>query len=192
MRSAFAAVVAAFSMILGITAPGMAQDSDNPRSSYVDDYNTVVPLQLKGGERAVVRWVYLNVGGQVQAADPGAGVVRYDQNRLDWSEIPLIGRFAHDRFNQSDFAPEKAIGEAYFLNGTVWLDLSEDAADRRYPRIVFLNQDYAYIMDAAPAPSPAMDLPEGPPGRLIGGVFRGENGVLLVLVRPFVVTESLF
>jgi len=191
MRSILASMAAAVCMAFG-AMPAMAGEGDGPRSSYVDDYGTVVPLQLAGGTPATVRRVFLNVGGKVQTASPDSGVERQDQNRLDWSRIPLVGQLAEDRHNEADFAPENSIGDAYFADGTIWLDLSDDPAGRRYPRIEFLNQDSAYRLKMPPAPAPAQALPSGPPGELIGHVFRGDDGALLVLVRPFVVTDSLF
>ncbi len=193
MRKFLTAGLAAFCLAAtGGFAPVSAGESDSPRSSYVDDHFEYVPLQLQGGKPATVRQVFLNVAGQVQAADPAAGVERIDQNRLDWSEIPFVGQFANDRYNEADFAPDRAIGDAYFANGAIWLDLSEDTHNAGYPRIEFLNQNYAYRLSAAPAPAQTITLPKEPPGTQIGMVFRDSNGTLLVLVRPFIVTDTPF
>lgn len=176
----------------GALGPAFAGEGDDPRSSYVDDNFTYVPLQLRGGKPATVRRIYLNIGGQVLEVDPAGGVERFSQNRLDWSGIPFIGQFANDRYNEADFAAGRSIGDAYFDEGTVWLDLSDEAQDATYPRVEFLNQSYAYRLKAPLAPNKSQSLPGHPPGEQIGVVFRGNDGSLLVLVRPFIVTDTPF
>ncbi|MCA8929080.1 MAG: hypothetical protein KDC18_13510 [Alphaproteobacteria bacterium] len=193
MRSTFATVMAAALMVLGLAASGAAREGDDPRADYIDNYGTFVPLRLEGGGAATVRRVFLNVGGRVQSVDPGVGVVRQNQNRLDWSRVPLIGKLAEDRYNEADFKPDRSIGDAYFADGTVWLDLSDEPRDRRYPQVAFLNQDYAYRLKSEPTPTNVHPLPNGPPGQLIGRVFRdAADGTLLVLVHPFIVTDTPF
>lgn len=172
--------------------PAFAQEGDDPRTGYVHDHFAYVPLQLRGGAPATVRQVFLNVGGQVQIADPEAGVERVDQNRLDWSGIPLIGKLAHGRYNEADFTADREIGDAYFADGTIWLDLSGEPTGHTYRELVFLNQTYAYQLADRPLPAKSASLPGQPPGRIIGQVYRGGDGSLLVLVKPFVVTDSLF
>ncbi len=191
MRNALTASLAVFCIAVGMTAPLYARENE-PHPSYVDDYMKFVPLQLSDGRLATVDRVFLNVGGQVQAADPGRGVIRDNQNRLDWGSLPLVGKRAKPRYNESEFRPETALGEAYYEDRTVWLDLSDEPPGAQYFRIEFLNQDYAYSLNAGSVPSDAARVPPRPPGSEIGKIYRGENGALLVLVRPFIVTDTLF
>ncbi len=167
-------------------------DGEDHRSDYVDNLTEFVPLQLRGGSAANVDHVYLNVGGRVLSASAKPGVMRNDQNRLDWSGLPGVGQLAEHRYRRSDFDPSREIGEAYFDRGVVWLDLSDEPRHSTYREIVFTNQDFAYRMAAQPAFNRDIDIPARPPGREIGKVFLSDHGQLLVLVRPFIVTDSLF
>lgn len=169
-----------------------AEENDDQRSSYVDDRFEYVPLLPEEGGSITVRRILLNAGGEVLSADPGDGVERVDQNRLDWSGVPVVGQLANERYNEADFTRARNIGDAYFADGTVWLDLSDEPPDRDYGALVFLNQKYAYQLNARARPAKSVSLPNQPPGRIIGQVYRGSDGALLVLVRPFIVTDSLF
>jgi hypothetical protein len=125
----------------------------------------------------------------VLAVSARDGVARSNQNRLDWSRAPGVGHLAQHRYRRRDFRPELLLGEAYFERGVVWLDLSEEGRRSRFERVEFLNQDFAYRLTARPERDRDIAVPNRPPGREIGKVFRGDDGVLLVLVRPFIVTD---
>ena len=192
MRRSLAATLGCLLVAIGMPIALLAQQNDNPIAPFVDDNTQFVPLRPRSGGSAFVSQVFLNIGGTVHAASASEGVVRSDHNRLNWSGVPLIGRFSQARFRASDFTESKIIGEAYFADNTVWLDLSAQQRNRRFTAIAFLNESFAYRLNAAPMPDRNTAVPELPPGNEIGKVYPGNDGTLLVLVRPFIVTDSLF
>jgi hypothetical protein len=215
MRALITTLLAALCVAVGLTSPvsadtwrnpdrddhrqsdrGENRQDDNRRGDHRRDHrespqriSQFVPLQLPKGRSANVDQVYMNVGGKVLAVSARDGVARSNQNRLDWSRAPGVGHLAQHRYRRRDFRPELLLGEAYFERGVVWLDLSEEGRRSRFERVEFLNQDFAYRLTARPERDRDIAVPNRPPGREIGKVFRGDDGVLLVLVRPFIVTD---
>jgi hypothetical protein len=205
MRASISAGLVGLCLAIGLANPASADtwrnpDRDDSRGSdrgwqrpadpqRVDRFLT---LELAKGRPITVEHLYMNVGGKVLGVSARYGVERTNQNRLGWDRTPGVGHLAQHRYHRGDFDPARVLGEAYYERGVVWFDLSEEGRRSRFEQVIFLNQDFAYRLVARPERERDVRIPSRPPGREIGKIYRGDEGELLVLVRPFIVTDSHF
>jgi hypothetical protein len=205
MRASFGTALTALCFAIGLSGAVSADTWRNPdhndrrppdrgweRPSDPQKVSNFVPLDLESGRPITVEHVYMNVGGKVLGVSARPGVERNNQNRLGWDRAPHVGHLAEHRYHRRDFDRSRILGEAYYEKGVVWFDLSEEGRRSRYDQVVFLNRDFAYRLIARPERERDVRVPKRPPGREIGKIYRGEDGELLVLVRPFIVTDSKF
>ncbi len=119
------------------------------------------------------------------------GIGRRNQDRVDYSFVPLLGKLSEHRYDKSDLSPANRVGRVLVDGVTLYLSLDAGAkpalADIR--RIAVLNESFAFETRRRPKyVESAGRLADR--GREIGGVYWTGGETLIALIRPFVVTDS--
>lgn len=185
--------VAALSVLLA--APALAGDRDGDRRD--DDRRTVYQIDLEDAERrhSTVDRITAVDGEGALVVKGWKGLSRSNQNRIDYSGAPLLGRFSENRYDRQDFAAHNRVGDVR-IDGDEMALVLDDGADvprDEVLRLAVLNTSFAYETRVKLKPG---DWSKGAPadwrsrGRSVGGVYWTGAGALMALVRPFVVLDG--
>lgn len=135
--------------------------------------------------------IVVNDGGRLSSTESRGGVTAVDQNRLALDNIPLVGKLFMPRLRQSDFTESQRAGTVFAGGDTLQVVADTMPPRGAWKRIVLVNRDFAWVF---PAPGPvAVPTPPAGPARAVGTAYmRGDGETLLLLVRPSIITDSLF
>lgn len=150
-----------------------------------------IDIQDRDGKRSSLETLLVVSDDATLVAKTRHGIGRRNQDRVDYSIVPLIGKLSEHRYDKADFSPANRVGRVLVVGATLYLSLDAGAtpplADIR--RIAVLNGKFAFETRRRPkyvAASGRM----ADRGREIGGVYWTGGDTLMALVRPFVVTDS--
>lgn len=135
--------------------------------------------------------IVVNDGGRLSATDSRGGVTAVDQNRLALDNIPLVGKLFMPRLLRSDFVDSQRAGTVYAAGDTLQVVVDTLPPRGAWQRIVLVNRDFAWVFSA---PTPLTGAPSPPAAaQSVGTAYmRGDGETLLLLLRPSIITDSLF
>jgi len=188
-----AAVVLAFAIALPATAG--EYDRNDPFGS---DELTWIPIEAKDGHYDF-RQAVLKVGPTVHRLDTADKIKVVDQNRVRLRDVPLVGGLFQDRLRKDDFTPRHQVGTAWrrAADRTLFVDLSDLPPATRFAHVAVVNQQNAYLFMGAADAVPAAEVPGVLAGFedvavRVGTAYLRDGQTLLVMIRPSIVTDSLF
>jgi len=177
----------------GGTAAPSGTSHDDPQGVELNYFRRAhegsIPLLTGRGATAQVREVVIRTGRDTLAVSAADGVATIDQNRLRLSGAPVVGGLFQHRYSLDDIQERDRVGTAYLGEGRLFVDL--DRSDRYQPvtRIVVLNQENAYEMQAPPRQSRDLSLPTGTPA---GGAYLKDGETLIVVIEPTILRSNIF
>lgn len=171
----------------------MAQGGDQGPD---EDENKLVyqaEIQDRDNKYASVTTVLVAGPDGVLSASGWRGFDRRNQNRIDYSSVPIFGALSEHRYDKEDFTAYNRIGEVRIEGSTLAIVLDADAAEKlaEVRKIAILNQDAAYETRGG-LKARGVEADWRSRGRVVGEAFIDGDGVAMALVRPFVVTDSAF
>ena len=166
----------------------------NEQEDSFGDARTVYQINLKDedGRPSTIRQLVVVSEEGALYAKTRHGLSRRNQDRVDYSSVPLIGKFSEHRYDKPDFSEANRVGAVRVDRGLLFLVLDQGAPVTlgEVRRIAVLNQEFAFeTRRGLGAPNP-QGAATSAPGREVGGVFWTGGGTLMALVRPFVVTDG--
>lgn len=179
-------------------AAGPAAAGGSDADQIEEAYRTVYQIDIedaKGRHRSIDKVVVL-LEDRAFTAKVRYGFSRTNQNRVDYSGVPIVGRLSQHRFDKEDVTPANRVGEARIDGSVLALVVDEGAAvvEADVEGVAVLNKAFAYetrlpLKPGEWAASVARPNWTGA-GRLVGDVYWTGGGPLIALVRPFVVTDG--
>ena len=177
----------------GGTAAPSGTSHDDPQGVELNYFRRAhagtIPLLTEGGRTAQVTDVVIRTGRGTLSVPASGGVDTVDQNRLRLTGAPLVGRLFKHRYSLDDIQERDRVGTAYLSDGRLFVDL--DRTDRFQPvtRVVVLNQQNAYELQAPPQRSDDLTLPTGTPA---GGAYLKDGENLIVVIEPTILRSNIF
>lgn len=159
-----------------------------------EDENSIVyqaEIQDRDNQYASVTKILASGPDGVLSASGWRGFDRRNQNRIDYSAVPIFGQLSEPRYDKEDFSDYNRIGEVRIDGSTLAIVLDQDATEKLADirMIAVLNQDQSYETRGSLKASGAAAGWQSR-GRVVGDAYLTSDGVALALVRPFVVTDS--
>ena len=183
-----------FVLCLGLGLPGGAAwaDGGDQKGEELEDQRVdYVPFRTESGWGGVIREVAVDVGGERFLSRSRRGVERSYENRLDYRAVPYVGMLSSRHVAKGDFTPESQVGTAWMVGDVLHVKTEGLPPMVRFSTVRIVNEDWMFRFLAGPvAGGAARDLPGG--ARQVGTAHAGEAGELTVLIRPSVVTHSVF
>lgn len=196
--SLLALILLAFAAALPATALPAAAGERDRSDPFGSDELTWIPIEAKDGHYDFRRAV-LKVGRTVRTLDTSDKIKVVDQNRVRLRDVPLVGGLFKERLRESDFTPQHEVGTAWRRaeDRTLFVDLSDLPATTRFAHVAVVNQQNAYLFEGEAHEVPAAEVPgvlggfEGVAER-VGTAYVRDGDTLLVMIRPSIITDSLF
>lgn len=183
-------IAAMAALALTTAAPATASEGDR----FSEDFDPRVVYQIdiedsKGRHSSIDRMLTFVGDAKGLVIKARRGIDRRYQARLDYSATPFFGQFSEHRYDKQDFSDEARVGEARAVGYDLVL-LLDDGFASPIKSIAVMNKNFSFEARRAPK----VDADEARAdwqgrGRKVGDVYRYGDS-LLVLVRPFVVTDS--
>ena len=178
-----------------LAGPVLAQGGDGGAPGDAEDNAIVyqIPLQLEGGGFEMVKKFVVVGEGRAKVGKTQIGVDRRNQDRVDYSSAPLIGHLSEHRYDKEDFTPANQVGEARIDGDKLVIVLSMAGAPRtdEITGVAVMNQNFTFESRGALKSGDAVGYAGwDKAGEPLAPVYWIGGKRLLVLVRPFVVTDS--
>ncbi len=176
-------------------ATTMGAGGDGGPGADRNDNRTVYQIDLTDseGRPSTIDRIFLLGDGRARVARTQKGIARRNQNRVDYSAVPVIGKLSEHRYDKEDFAPSTLVGTVRAEDNRLLLLIDADAAvqPKDIMRIAVLNGEVAYETRRGLLPGEAVGYAGwNERGREIGTLHWRGDDILLALIRPFVVTDS--
>jgi len=180
-------------IVVFAAAPLMAAGGDGGPDPSETRTVYQIDLRDKAGRGSSIDRIVVVGDGQIRVAKAQGGMARRNQNRIDYSVVPLLGKLSEHRYDEADFADARRAGVARVDGHDLILVLDADASVDvgAVAKLAILNRDAAFETRRPPGGAEAADRAAwAGKGREVGQVYRYGDDALLALVRPFVVTDS--
>ncbi len=191
MRLKFA-WLAALCLALGPLAAVAAGGDGGPDEN---EQRTVYQIEIEdaAGRHSSIDRVILVGDDVTRVAKARLGIARGNQNRLDYSSIPLIGKLSEHRYDKEDFVDANRVGVVRIDGHDLIMALAPGAALKAggIAKLAVLNKTFAFETRAPLGRLEASGREAWDArGREIGALYRQGDDRLLGLIRPFIVTDA--
>ena len=179
------------SLSLGLSAPGGDDASNDERGAGDSAYQ--IDVEDSKGRHMTVERIEAFDGEKMLLAKTRHGIDRHDQDRADYSFIPVIGKLSTRRYFKDDFVAANEVGAASVDGRVLVVTLNEGALKDlgSVKKIAVLNREFAYETRRRPKTKPATNAKgDRDGGRSVGKAYLLNDETLAILIRPFAVTDA--
>lgn len=188
MQLRLSLLLTAVLLIQSATSGVSASDDESSRRDGAERERVYsVPVRPAEGTGFEVRRVVVEVGDRRFAVSADAGIVRESQDRIRLRGVPVIGKVFMDRLSEADFTPDKAVGDVYVEESTLWVEFAPEYHVDRLGPVVIVHDKFSYRFQGQPSD---VVVEKTARDRVVGRAYA-RDGALLILVRPSIITDSL-
>ncbi len=161
----FVAVLATNAWATGGGAQGKNDGNKSGGSSRLERQVQIetrfITIKATDSRQFEIDWIGLSDGRTTLFADASKGVSQEDQDRLNLSFIPFLSQVTGKRYTGDDVSSRTRVGSAWILDRILFVALDGGLASLLSPpKIIVLNDKWAFVTAAPALPIDWPDLPE--------------------------------